>query len=88
MVAKLKMINDDGKVLYEGPVAEECLNYIQRYDDMEVDMDRVASKVYYTYEESDKETDLEMKILTKLDDFEYSSFDSDIKEYKIIWTMK
>jgi hypothetical protein len=82
------MINCKGEVLYEGPITEQCSKFIASYKNISSDSDTIACKVYYSYLDKQPETQIEIELLSKLYDCDYDLFDSDIKDYKLVWIMK
>jgi hypothetical protein len=85
-MATICMKNVKDEVLYSGVITEECLKYIVRYDDESIDLDKVTCKINYSYNPKIVESELESKMIKKLNEYEYSAFGDG--ENRIIWTMK
>lgn len=86
-MAHVKMLLNNDQVVYEGPIVEECIELIKRYDDPGYDMDRHPSRIYYSFDPQVPETDLERRLIGRLEDYEFSCFDTD-NENEVVWTMK
>ncbi len=80
------MKNGLGEVLFVGEIAKECLQFVKRYDDCEIDMSTIATTVEYWYKPHSITTKEEEELLLYLKECDYDPFG--MNDSLVVWTMK